>query len=91
MYRVQLTSTASRAFNRLHPEIKKQVKARLKTLHEAPYDGKALQHNLVDFRSLKIKRYRAVYQVNDMERSVTIYAISHRREIYDIITALLPE
>ena len=91
MYGVQLTSTASEALNRLHPEIKKQIKARLKTLHDTPYAGKALQHNLTEFRSLKIKRYRAVYQVNDMERNVTIYAISHRREIYDIITALLPE
>ena len=91
MYRVQLTPTASAMFSQLHPDIKKQIKSTLTTLNDTPYAGKSLQAKLADFRSLKMKRYRAVYQVNDKDRSVTIYAIGHRRKIYDIATALMPE
>ena len=91
MYRVQLTATAAEMFNRLHPDIKSQIKSTLRLLYETPYMGKALQDELGDLRSMKIKRYRAVYLVNDQKRIVTVYAIGHRRDIYDIVTALLAE
>ncbi len=86
-----MTPTASAAFSRLHPDIKKQIKSSLKFLAEVPYAGKALQQKLSDFRSLKMKRYRAVYQVNDQDRTVIVYAIGHRQDIYDIIQALIVE
>ena len=86
MYRVKLTATASEMFTLLHPDIKKQIKSVLKTLCNTPYLGKALQGELGNLRSLKMKRYRAIYQVNDKNRTIIIYAIGHRREIYEIVT-----
>ncbi|MDY0222115.1 MAG: type II toxin-antitoxin system RelE/ParE family toxin [Desulfobacterium sp.] len=88
MYRVKLTATASKMFMVLHPDIKKQIKSTLKTLYSDPYLGKALQDELVDFRSLKMKRYRAIYQVSDENRTIIIYAIGHRKDIYEIVTEL---
>ncbi len=61
MYRVKLTPSAAQMFNNLHPIIKKQLKSILKGLYENPYLGKALQDELIDFRSLKMKRYRAIF------------------------------
>jgi len=90
MYRVQLTPTAAEMFQRLAPEIKNQIKNTLQQLYDAPYAGKALQNELGDLRSLKMKRYRAVYEVKDPNRMVTIFAIGHRREIYEIVAALIP-
>lgn len=87
-YRVKLTPTASNMFNRLHPKIRKELKSELKNLYHAPYAGKALQHELEQFRSLKIKRYRAIYQVDDESGIIIVYAIGHRRDIYDIIRLL---
>jgi len=86
MYRVKLTATASGMFARLHPDIKKQIKAVLRTLYEAPYLGKALQGELAHLRSLKMKRYRAIYQVNNENQTIIVYAIGHRRDIYEIMT-----
>jgi len=86
MYRVKLTSTASEMFTLLHPDIKKQIKSVLKPLYNNPYLGKALQGELGNLRSLKMKRYRAIYQVDDENRTIIIYAIGHRREIYEIVT-----
>lgn len=88
MYRVKLTATAFEMFALLHPNIKKQIKSILKTLYSDPYLGKELKDELVDFRSMKMKRYRAIYKVNDENRMVIVYAIGHRRDIYEIVTEL---
>lgn len=89
MYRVKLTPTAAEMFNRLHPRIKKQLKSILKELYATPYLGKALQDELIDFRSLKMKRYRAIYKIDDHNKTIIIYAIGHRMDIYEIITELI--
>ena len=87
MYRVKLTPTAALMFNNLHPTIKKQLKSILKEsilkeLYENPYLGKGLRDELADFRSLRMKRYRAIYQIDYQNKEVIIYAIGHRRNIY---------
>lgn len=86
MYRVKLTPSAAIMFNNLHPTIKKQLKSILKELYENPYLGKGLRDELADFRSLRMKRYRAIYQIDNQSREVVIYAIGHRRNIYNIVT-----
>ena len=89
MYRVKLTATAAEMFNNLHPDIKKQLKATLKELYKTPYLGKTLQNELIDFRSLKLKRYRIIYQIDDQSKTIIIYAIGLRRDIYEVITELV--
>ena len=86
MYSVKLTPTAIRRFKSLHPAMRKQLKAILKKLYENPYLGKALRNELVNFRSLKMKRYRVIYQIDNRNKEAIIYAIGHRRDIYEIIT-----
>lgn len=85
MYRVKLTQTAADMFARLHPDTRKQIRAALRTLYETPYRGKHLQGELAHLRSLKMKRYRAVYHVNDAHQTIIVYAIGHRRDIYEIV------
>lgn len=87
MYRVKLTPSASSMFSKLNPEIRKQIRYRLKKLYENPYLGKKLHNELINFRSLKMKRYRAIYQIDNQKKIVIIYAIGHRRNIYEIITS----
>ena len=89
MYRVKLTPAAGLMFNNLHPKIKKQLKSILKELYENPYLGKKLRDELVGFRSLKMKRYRAIYQIDNQRKEVIIYAIGHRKNIYEIVTTFV--
>lgn len=89
MYRVKLTPSVAEIFSSLPPEVKKQIKTALKGLYSNPHLGKPLQHELVKFRSLKIKRFRCIYQIDDQTKTIIIYAIGHRREIYDVITELV--
>ncbi|MDD2284097.1 MAG: type II toxin-antitoxin system RelE/ParE family toxin [Paludibacter sp.] len=91
MYRVKLTPTAVRMFNNLHPTVKKQLKSVLKKLYKNPHLGKELRDELINFRSLKIKRYRAIYQIDNRNKVAIIYAIGHRRDIYEIVTELVIE
>ncbi|NOQ42409.1 MAG: hypothetical protein GQ563_07920 [Desulfuromusa sp.] len=88
MYRVKLTPTASQMFNSLHPLIKKQLKTALRGLYENPHLGKELHDKLINFRSLKMKRYRAIYQIDDQGKTIVILAIGHRRDIYEIVNEL---
>jgi mRNA-degrading endonuclease RelE of RelBE toxin-antitoxin system len=89
MYRVKLTPSAGLMFNNFHPTIKKQLKSILRELYEDPYLGKKLQDELAGFRSLKMKRYRAIYQIEIQRKEVIIYAIGHRKNIYEIVANLL--
>jgi mRNA interferase RelE/StbE len=88
MYRVKLTSTAAQMLNNLNPTIKKQLKSILKGLYKNPPLGKKLRDEFINFRSLKMKRYQAIYQINSQKKEVIIYAIGHRRNIYEIITTI---
>ncbi len=78
----------ARVFKAFHPDIKNQIKEALKTLGDQPYVGKPLGNELIYFRSLKMKRYRAVYYVEDQPQRVVVVAIGHRRDIYDIATGM---
>ena len=88
MYRVKLTPTANHVLNSLHPLIKKQLKTALKSLYQNPHLGKELHDILINFRSLKMKRYRAIYQIDYQSKTVVILAIGHRRDIYEIVNEL---
>ena len=88
MYKINLTPTAVRTFNDLHPEVKKQLKIALKALKDNPYAGKQLRDELIQFHSFKIKRYRIIYRVDDNLRFIIIVALGHRRDIYEIATKL---
>jgi len=83
-YRVQLAPSAAEAFAALNPFVSRQINAGLKELADNPYVGKELQDDLSEFRSYRIKRYRVVFKVVDKEKNLKVFAIGHRREIYDL-------
>ena len=88
-YRLQLAPSAAEFFSSLNPVIRKQLKAGLKELASNPYAGKELQDDLAEFRSYRIKRYRIVYTVVNGEKTLKVYAIGHRREIYDLFSEFI--
>jgi len=85
IFQVKLTASAADMFARLHPEIRKNIKTGLIGLTENPYLGKPLQNELALFRSLKLKRFRVVYRIDEVNTRVVVYAIGHRKDIYEVI------
>jgi mRNA interferase RelE/StbE len=82
-YKVRITAFADNAAKKLSPEIKKAAKLALKELAETPLLGKELQVELSGFRSYKFLRYRIIFKADAQTKTIFVWAIGHRRDIYE--------
>jgi mRNA interferase RelE/StbE len=82
-FQVKVTSHANEAGKKLNPEIRKAAKVALKELALNPYLGKELQVELSGFWSLRFLRYRIIYRVDVPQKIIIVWAIGHRRDIYE--------
>ena len=85
-YQVKLTFFANNAAKKLTPEIKKAAKTALKELAENPFLGKELQVELSGFWSYRFLRYRIVFKADTQRKIIIVWAIGHRRDIYETIS-----
>ena len=90
-YKMRFTPEGSRLISKFHPENKKQLKRALQDLQKDPYTGGDLQEELYGFKSLKIKRYRILYNINEEDSLIQIYHVGHRRDVYEQFRRLLNE
>jgi mRNA-degrading endonuclease RelE of RelBE toxin-antitoxin system len=89
LYTVKFTRTVAGKVNTLHPDIKKQIRSAIKEISKEPYSGKELQEELFGFLSYRFKRYRVIYQVNDIDKVIIVYMFGHRRDIYELFSELV--
>ena len=68
---------------RLHPDLKRKVRASLATLSQAPRAGKSLRDELEGLRRFRVARFRIIYRILDEERTLEIVAIGPRENIYE--------
>jgi addiction module RelE/StbE family toxin len=85
----RFTPEAARLIATLPPEVKKLVRSSIDTLLAKPHTGSELTGELEGYRSLKAKRYRIIYRLNDAETRVEIYLVGHRRDVYETLRSLL--
>ena len=90
-WRLRFTPEASRLISSLHPEIKKYIKNDLDEIHENPYVGKDLQEELSGFKSLRSKRYRIIYDIDESRKTIRVYYVGRRRDVYEQFRRLLGE
>jgi mRNA interferase RelE/StbE len=90
-WKMRFTPEASRLLSKLHPENKRRIKKALGELQQDPYPGKDLQEELSGFKSLRIKRYRVVYNINEEEKIIQILYIGLRSDVYEQFRYLLTE
>jgi len=83
IYQVKITPFANRASKKFSPEVKKAAKAALKELAKNPYLGKELQAELSGFWSYKFLRYRIIIKADTQKKTVIVWAVGHRRDIYE--------
>jgi len=83
MYRVLLTASAVSVLQKLHPEIRKAARDTLRELARHPFSGKELQAELRGFRSYRFRRYRIIFRVHPDRKELVVWAIGHRRDIYE--------
>jgi len=90
-WKIRLTPEASRLISKLHPEHKKQVKQALNDLRQNPHAGKVLHEELFGSKSLRSKRHRIIYNIDEEGKFLQVYHIGSRRDVYDKFQRLLRE
>ena len=68
---------------RMHPDLKKKIKASLKTILSDFETGKGLKGDLIGLRSFRVGRLRIIYRISDKRKKVEVIAIGPRISIYE--------
>ena len=88
-YRLLYSETSRVQIKSLHPQIKPTVKSQIKTLKDNPYVGKVLEKELSGYYSLKMKKFRVIYEIDHQKHIVQIHYVGHRKDIYEILRDFL--
>jgi mRNA interferase RelE/StbE len=67
----------------LPPDLKRGVKQALRSLSADPLAGTPLIGELAGLWRIKVRRFRIVYAPDRKARLIRIFAIAHRREVYE--------
>ncbi len=90
-WKIRFAPESSRLLSKLHPDNKAQVKQALTELRQNPFTGKDLQEELSGFKSLRLKQYRIICNINEEKNFIQIYHIGRRRDVYEQFRRLLTE
>ncbi len=89
-YRVDIPPHVAEIIRHLPPDLKPAMKAALHALGRDPAMGEPLVRELEGLWKYRVRRFRIVYSVDRGSRVVRIFAVGHRRTIYETVTAMLP-
>lgn len=73
---------------RMHPYLKKKLKASLKIILSDPDSGKILKDELTGLRSFRVGSFRIIYRIST-RKIIEIVAIGPRERIYEETFRLL--
>jgi mRNA interferase RelE/StbE len=85
-YRLLYSETSRNQILKLHPELKSIIRTRLDMIKKEPYIGKQLERELSAYRSVRAKRYRIVYKLNEATRTIEIHYVGHRKDVYQLFS-----
>jgi mRNA interferase RelE/StbE len=84
-YRLDIPPHIAEIVRHLPPELKRGVKQALRSLSVDPFAGTLLIGELTGLWRIKVRRFRIVYELDRKPRMIRIFAIGHRREVYEEI------
>ncbi|MCK4647545.1 type II toxin-antitoxin system RelE/ParE family toxin [Candidatus Pacearchaeota archaeon] len=82
MYKVIFKNSAERLFRKLDKFDQQRIVKKLRLLRQNPFLGKPLIGNLAGSWSLRIGKYRIIYQIKYGELIILVLDIGHRKNIY---------
>ncbi len=85
MYALRVTPQAEEDLTHLMQadrQLAHPIVAKLETLEDRPYQGKALVGPHAGRRSLRIGTYRINYRIEESSQTVFILTAQHRRHVY---------
>jgi len=88
-FRPDIPPHVSEVIRHLPPDLKRSVKQALRALSLDPFSGEPLLRELEGLRKYRVRRFRIVYALDRGCRIIRIFAVGHRREIYEELAAQL--
>ena len=85
---LRIPDEVATVIQRLHPGLKRKVRASLEILVAEPHAGKALKEELSGLRSLRVGRLRIIYRIS-RKKQIEVVAIGPRQRIYEETYKLL--
>jgi mRNA interferase RelE/StbE len=82
-YRPDIPPHVAEIIRRLPPDVKRSVKQALRSLSVDPFSGAPLMRELSGLWKFKVRRFRIIYKLERKARIIRIFAIGHRREVYE--------
>ena len=82
-YRPDIPPHVAEVIRHLPPDIKCSVKQALRSLSADPLLGAPLMRQVAGLRRFKVRRFRIVYDLDRRARVIKIFAVGHRREVYE--------
>ncbi|HXZ37803.1 MAG TPA: type II toxin-antitoxin system RelE/ParE family toxin [Thermodesulfobacteriota bacterium] len=75
---------------KMHPDLKKKIRACLKMILSEPNAGKVLMDELSGLRSLRVSSFRIIYKIKN-PKEIELVAIGPRERIYEETFRLIKE
>jgi len=83
VYRPEIPPHGAEIIRHLPPVMKRDIKQALRSLSADPFAGTPLIGELTGLWRISVRRFRIVYELNRKARAIRIFAIGHRREVYE--------
>jgi mRNA interferase RelE/StbE len=88
MFRLTVPIEIQRLIRKMHPDLKRKLRASLNLIASDPSSGKVLFDELEGLRSFRVSSFRVIYKIADPKR-IEIIAIGPRRQIYEETVRIL--
>ncbi len=88
-YRPDIPLHIAKIIRHLPPDLKRSVKQAVRSLSADPHLGTPLMRELSGLRKFKVRRFRIIYELDRKARIIRIFAIGHRRDVYEEVAGQL--
>ena len=88
-YRPDIPPHVAEIIRHLPPDVKRSVKQAVRALSADPSMGVPLRRELSGLLKFKVRRFRIIYKLDRKARVIRIFAIGHRRDVYEELAGQL--
>ena len=81
-HKLKIPDSVATLIRKMHPKLKRKIRAALEEVSADPYCGKALREELAGLVTFRVSTFRIVYRIAD-DQVIEIVAIGPRKRIYE--------
>jgi mRNA interferase RelE/StbE len=91
VHRPDIPPHVAQLIRHLPPGVKRSVKQAVRSLSSNPFSGEPLLRELTGLWKYKVRRFRLMYEVDRKARLIRVFALGHRRVVYEELADRLLE